>query len=138
MNDFINIDGKRLRLAKRENGHTMAYCDDLFRLVGLEGLCRWENTDRFYHLLGIDSTWAIKFSSYECDLRRELVCQKLKRYFIIDCGIRMTRTFNIDLQENDFEITRYYLELLDDTWYTRADVLEMLIDEGFNVTLNNF
>ena len=133
--EFINIDGNSLRLTHNENGHTMAFCDDMMRLVGLPQLTDKSRFDTFMKLLGLDAELLLKFVSYECDLKLSIVLHRVKRYLLIDCGIKMTRTNNPDIRENDFEVTRYYLELLDDKWYTQADVLEMLNEQGFNVKL---
>ncbi|QGY44151.1 hypothetical protein GM418_10915 [Maribellus comscasis] len=117
---------------------TLPYCDDVFYAVGLNGLMSKEASQRFYELIGFDSHAVLKYCCYVCDLRRDLVKERLKRYLLIDCGIRLSRTFKPDLRENDFEITRYYLEMLFDTWFTINEMYEMLNDEGFNIELNNF
>jgi len=138
MRNSINIDGKKIQLKRWESGLVLPVTSDVFELVGLGGLCTMEGIDGFFNLIGNNPEAAIKLVCYECDLTQLNAQEYIKRYFIIDCGIRLTKTVSPDLRENDFELARYYLESLFDVWYTRDDILEMLNMEGFNIEIKYY
>lgn len=134
----ITIKGKRIRLSHRVTGETMPIAEDLLSLVGMESLCTPDALKRFFDLMEINPEFAIKFVSYHCDIRQVEAQKRIKRYFVIDTGIRITKSKKRAAIQDSVKVAKSYLSDLLDTWVFTDDLNIMLNEEGFNIDLINY
>lgn len=138
MEPWTYINDHMIRISYRENGLALPICEDVFEAVGLAAICTKTGVDTFYDLISQDPELAVKFTSYECDTRQDKVIELLRKYFLIDLGIRLEYTNDKYLKHEEFIIAASNIGGLYGTWLPKHELLKMLAEEGFEFELNSF
>jgi hypothetical protein len=119
-----------------EDGKCAPNADEILQQVGLKLLSPY--LAKFYeYVTSLETSDFLKWVAYLNDITQIEARERVKRYFLIDGGIRMCHGQTEKIRVDELNTAQSYVSATEEViFYTKQEIANMLDGEGFEITIH--